>query len=442
MLLPGLGRLLTLEPERRITVIGSGRAPAEQAEWEQTLKEAFTDAGADGPAVQHTVATTRYLSADSSDPDDLRRLLEACEGVPAVYFALPPAATSRAVEALGEVPLPAGTVLALEKPFGADADSAAALNRRLAGLIPEEQVFRIDHFLGKSTVLNLLGLRLTNGIFEPLWNRERIAAVDIVFDEELGLEGRAGYYDHAGAMVDMIQSHLLQVMSLVAMEPPASVGHQDLRTAKTQVLRAFHLRDDDAVRASRRARYTSGTVGGGALPSYADEEGVDPARETETLAEVVVEVHSWRWAGVPFTLRSGKALGHPRKEITLTFRDAAHVPDGLGGVEQPTVLRICLEPDRMLLELNVNGPGDPFVIERARLAADLGAGELDAYGEVLQGILNSDPTLSVNAEAAEQSWRLIDTVRGAWKTGLVPLEEYPAGSRGPEDWTQTATPTP
>lgn len=338
------------------------------------------------------------------------------------------------MEALGTVPLPAGTVLALEKPFGTDADSAAALNRRLVGLVPEEQVFRIDHFLGKSTVLNLLGLRLTNGIFEPLWNRERIAAVDIVFDEELGLEGRAGYYDHAGAMVDMIQSHLLQVMSLVAMEPPASVGHRDLSTAKTQVLRAVHLRDDDAVRASRRARYTAGTVGGRALPSYADEEGVDPAREAETLAEVVVEVRNWRWAGVPFTLRSGKALGQPRKEITLTFCDAPHVPDGLRGVEQPTVLRICLEPDRMLLELNVNGPGDPFVIERARLAVDLGAGELDAYGEVLQGILDGDPTLSVGPEAAEQTWRLIDTVRGAWKTGRVPLEEYPAGSRGPDAW--------
>lgn len=432
LLLPGLGRLLTLEPERRITLVGSARAAAGQAGWKEILNKAFADAG--GPAVRHTLDTARYVSADVSDPEDLHRLLQACDGVPALYFALPPAVTARAVEGLGKTGVPEGTVLALEKPFGTDTGSAAELNRFLAGLVPDEQVFRVDHFLGKSTVLNLLGLRLTNRIFEPMWNRDHIAKVDIVYEEELGLEGRAGYYDRAGAMVDMIQSHLLQVMALVAMEPPATVGPVDLRAAKSQVLKVARLWAADPAQASRRARYTAGTINGRRFPSYTEEEGVDPARETETLAEVVLEVTNRRWAGVPFTLRSGKAVGRRRQEIVITFHQVPVAPGGLHGIQGPTVLRISLGSGGMSLELNVNGPGDPFVMDRATPSADFGPGRLDAYGEVLQDILDRDPTLSIRAETAEQSWRIIDQVRAGWKAGRVPLEEYPAGSPGPASW--------
>lgn len=431
LLLPGMGRLLTEQPERRITLIGAGQQPRKDSWWPETVGSAFKTVDAGGPAVDHALDNARYFTADASSAGDLRQLIEASAGTPVIYFALPPAVTVKAVQALHDVELPEGTVLALEKPFGSDRESAASLNRMVARLVPEEQVFRVDHFMGKSTVLNVLGLRLANRIFEPLWNRDYIDAVEIVYDEELGLEGRAGYYDRTGAMVDMIQSHLLQVLSLVTMEPPASLEPDELHGAKVQALRMVHLWADDPVRASRRARYTEGVARGRSLSSYTDEEGVDPARETETLAELTVEVRNWRWAGVPFTLRSGKAIGQPRKEIRVMFRGVPHLPDALQGIDQPTVLHIYLESGGIRLEVNLNGPGNPFELDRCALTAELGPGRLDPYGEVLQAILDHDLTLSLHAEAAEQSWRLIDQVREVWDQGQVPLEEYGAGSPGP-----------
>jgi glucose-6-phosphate 1-dehydrogenase len=435
LLLPGLGRLLTEQPDRRLRLIGADRAERDDESWAGTVRAAFESVDAAGPAVDHVLAESRYLVTDASDPGDLRQVLDAATGIPALYFALPPAVSAAAVRALDGLELPEHTVLALEKPFGVDERSAAELNRDLTSLVAEEQVFRVDHFLGKSTVLNVLGLRFTNTLFEPQLNRDRVAKVEIVYDEKLGLENRAGYYDRAGALVDMIQSHLLQVMALITMEAPSSVEAADLRAVKTEALRAVRPWAGDPVAAGRRARYTAGTVDGRRLPSYADEDGVDPQRETETLAEVTLESCTWRWAGVPFVLRSGKALDRPRREITITFRDIPHVPTGLHGSTEPTVLHICLGPDGMVLELNVNGPGDPFSVERTQLGADFGAGRLNPYGEVLHGILDRDPILSIRGEAAEHAWRIIDQVRAAWGSGRVPLDEYPAGSTGPAAWS-------
>ena len=243
--------------------------------------------------------------------------------------------------------MPEGTILALEKPFGTDLDSARALNRRLEQLVPERQIHRIDHFLGKSTVLNLLGLRFANRIFESVWNADNIAEVEITFDERLALEGRAGYYDKAGALADMLQSHLLLVLALVAMEPPSSLEPDDLRGAMAQALRATRVWDGDAAAASRRARYTAGTMGTRQLVPYTEEPGVDPARETETLAEVRLGIENWRWAGVPFILRSGKALSDDRKEIVVTFKDVPHLPTGFSGAHGQSRLRIALTPDEI-----------------------------------------------------------------------------------------------
>jgi glucose-6-phosphate 1-dehydrogenase len=434
LLLPGLGRLLTEQPERRIRLIGADLAPRDGEQWEATVRAAFDSVGATGTAVHHTLEDTDYLVADASSAEDLARLVGAATGIPALYFALPPAVTARAARALHQVQLPAGTVLALEKPFGTDQASATELNGDLLARVGDDQIFRVDHFLGKSTVLNVLGLRFTNQLFEPLWNRDHIAKVEIVYDEALALENRAGYYDRAGALIDMIQSHLLQVMALVTMDAPVTVHAEDLRAAKTEALRSVRPFAGDAVTASRRARYTAGTIDGRGLPSYVDEAGVDPARGTETLAEVSLESTTWRWAGVPFVLRSGKALAQPRREIAVTFRDVPHLPEGLIGTTDPTVLRICLGPDGMILELNINGPGDPFVVDRSRLTADFSPGRLNPYGEVLHGLLDRDPTLSIRAEAAEHSWRIVDQIRAVWQAGEVPLEEYPAGSAGPAHW--------
>ena len=217
----------------------------------------------------------------------------------------------------------------------------------LATLVPEDQIHRVDHFLGKSTVLNILGLRFANRLFEPTLNAEHVAAVDIVFDESLALEGRAGYYDTAGALVDMVQSHLLQVLALLAMDAPPTIDARELRDRKAQVLRATRLWDDDVRASTRRARYTAGEIDGRRLPAYADEAGVDESRGTETLAEVVLAVDTWRWAGVPFRLRSGKAMSATRKEAVITFKQPSRVPDGLTGYERPDRLRIGFGPDRL-----------------------------------------------------------------------------------------------
>ncbi|GAA3870882.1 glucose-6-phosphate dehydrogenase [Leifsonia kafniensis] len=415
-------------------LIGAASDALSADEWRNVVRTSFAEAEASGVAVDHLIATTSYHQADVTDPASLVALLAECEGTPAIYFALPPAVTTRVCAALAEVKLPPGIELALEKPFGVDEAAAVALNAQLAALVPEAQIYRVDHFLGRSTVFNLLGLRFANRIFEPLWNNEHIARVDIVYDEQLGLEGRAGYYDKAGALVDMIQSHLLQVMAVVAMEPPSTLGAADLRDAKGIVLRATRIRGGSPKRASRRARYAAGVVDGHPLPAYADEKGVVASRATETLAEMTVEINTWRWAGVPFTLRSGKALGEHRREIVVTFKPASHLPVGLRGRDDPTVLRIFLAPDEMSLEINVNGSSDPHVLERARLDVTFGPGELLAYGEVLEGILDGDPALSVRGDTAEECWRIVAPVVTAWRENSVPLEEYPAGTAGPAEW--------
>ena len=437
LLLPARGKLLAVEGGRRVRLGGAGTEQLDSEGWRSLLGTALdADPGA-GPALEALLADTAYVSADVTSEAGLRDVLAACEGPTAIYFALPPAVTIKACEALQRNGVPEGTVLALEKPFGHDADSARQLNELLLRLVPESRIHRVDHFLGRSTVLNLLGVRFANRVLEPVWNSEHIERVDIVYDEQLALENRARYYDHAGALVDMIQSHLLQVLAFFAMEPPASVGEADLRDAKGIVLRAIRLWGDDPVAASRRARYTAGRIGERDLPAYVDEDGVDPANNTETLAEVTLEVATWRWAGVPFTLRSGKAHGHRRREVMVTFKPAERLPDGLEGDAQPDILHVALAPEVVSLELNMNGPGDPDILNREVMEADFDPGRLDAYGEVLRGILDGDPALSIRGDNAEQCWRILEPVLLAWREDRVPIEEYPAGAAGPPTWRTT-----
>lgn len=433
LLLPALGELLMEERERRVHLVGAGSTPMEEDAWRDRVDEAFRSVGAE--EALERVRLGPFLVTDASTADGVRTVVEAASAGPLVlYFAVPPAVTASACAALEPSDLPPGTMLALEKPFGTDEPSARKLNQTLQGLVPESQIFRVDHFLGRSTVLNVIGSRTANRIFEPIWSHRDIESISIRYDESLGLEGRAGYYDGAGALVDMIQSHLLQVLAIVAMEPPATLDEVDLRDATAAVLRATHLWNDDPVGSSRRARYTAGTVGERRMPSYVDEAGVDPARETETLAEITCEVRTARWAGVPITLRSGKALGDPAREIVVRVKPVRHVPTGLTGEAPGTVLRFSLGPDRLAVELNVNGGDDPFALHRAVLEADLGLGAQRAYAEVLAGILDVDATLAVRGDAAEQCWRIIAPAQDAWRRGEVPLDEYPAGSAGPSGW--------
>ncbi len=435
LLLPGLGSLLAAGGTRPLQLIGTGRSERDQDEWRETVKKAFDDAGATDDAAQAVLESTQYVQADSSEREELQRLLDACTGTPILYFALPPTVTISVCELLEQMDLPEGIVLAMEKPFGSDSSSAEELNRTLSRVVPEERIFRVDHFLGTDNVLNLLGLRFANRLFEPVWNSENIERVEITYDEDLGLEGRAAYYDSAGALVDMIQSHLLQVLAVFAMEPPASIDAVDLRSLMAQVLRATEVAGGDPVASSRRARYTEATVEGETVPAYADEEGVDPSKKTETLAEVTVTVQNRRWAGVPFVLRSGKALSENRKNIVVTFKPVPALPSGLRGQAQPDRMVIDLKQHRVALDLTMNGSADPFVLEQAQLEAELRGADLTPYGEVLRGILANDPTLSVRGDVAERCWRIVEPVLEAWREDRVPLDEYPAGSTGPSSWT-------
>ena len=431
LLLPGVASFLASSQGRSLEIVGVDRNEVSNADWRARVATAFE--AYPSPLGKRVAKASRYIQGDATSADDLRAVLDAATGRVAIYFALPPAVAMLACTALSTLDLPAGISLVLEKPFGTDLRSAQKLNRLLETMVPEHQVFRVDHFLGKSTVLNLLGLRFANRIFEPLFSSENVAKVEIIVDERLGLENRAGYYDNAGALADMIQSHLLLVLALTAMEPPASVDADDLRGAMAQVLRATRPWRKNGT-SSRRARYGAGSIEGRKLPAYVDEAGVDPHRRTETLAEITLAIDNWRWAGVPFVVRSGKALAENRQDVIVTFKEVPHLPTGLTGVPGPSRLRVSLKPATLDLDLVINGEGDPFTLDTSILHAELGEPELSAYGEVLAELLEGDPIISVRGDVAEQCWRIVEPVLAAWRKDKVPLETYPAGSLGPSGW--------
>jgi glucose-6-phosphate 1-dehydrogenase len=437
LLLPGLGSLLARDTQRSVRIVGSDARPVDEQAWRDKVTKAFTDEGVAKDSAAYTAATqAEWVTSDVTDVESLTSLLATAGGDPLVlYFALPPAISMKAVDSLQQSGVPEGTQLALEKPFGGNAEGATSLNAKLLTLVPESSIHRVDHFLGVSTVLNVITLRFANRLFQPVWNADNVQSIEIVYDEPLTLEGRAIYYDKAGAMIDMIQSHLLQVMALVTMEAPARIGPVELRDMTTQALRATEPWGGDFVTSSHRAQYVAGTIGDRQVPDYTAEPGVDPARHTETLAQVTLEVHNERWAGVPITLRSGKSIGSARKAIIVSFRDVRHVPHGLTGQDTPDQLVLNLEPHQLELHLTTNTAGDSLGLQQSTLAADLLESVLTPYAEVLAGILDGDPTLTVRGDAAEECWRIVDGYQKAWAAEQVPMETYPAGSDGPEGWT-------
>jgi glucose-6-phosphate 1-dehydrogenase len=348
-------------------------------------------------ARRESLRRLRYRRFDADDPATVAAAVRAFDGAGpvAAYLALPPALFPATLRALGAAALPRGSRIAVEKPFGADLDSAVALNALLAEVSggDEAAVTRVDHFLGMAVVQ---GLREVGAAQEG----RSVRQVDVVWEETLGLEGRADFYDSTGALRDVLQNHLLQALVLLAMEPPATGGEQDLHAAKLDLLRSLRLADAaDPAACTRRARYTAGTLAGtaAAVPDYAAEEGVAPARGTETFAEVVLAVDTPRWAGTRFVLRTGKALGADRKGV------AVH-----------------------------GGAGPQWVpLEEPDSGAGRAPGELAAYCRVLTDVLTGGSVTSVSAAEAEQAWRVVDPALRAWAAGTVPLLEYPAGSAGP-----------
>lgn len=446
LLLPGLARLIATGRVPGLVVAAAGSPDFTAKDWSERVSTVFAGAkekaNDDGARDLDAIAAgSTYRSLDVTAPGELGSLLAETEGPTAVYFALPPAVSQKACEVLQPAEVPAGTSFVMEKPFGSSAASAHDLTATLTRLVPEGNIHRVDHFRGKATVFNILGLRFANRFVEPLFSNEHVAKMEIFYDEDLALEGRAGYYDKAGALRDMIQSHLLQILALLTINAPATLGERDLRDHIGAVLRAASVPQDFA-KSTRRAVYTAGTSRDRPVPDYVAEDGVDAGRGTETLAEIEVRINNARWAGVPFILRSGKALGRKRKEAVVTFKPVAHLPGGFKGCDSPTRLRIGFGPDTLDLELDVNGPGDMFTLDRIDLSAELNSPDLLPYGEVLLGVLSGDATLSVRGDTAEQCWRIVEPVLAAWAADEVPLEEYAAGSEGPDSWATSAPQQP
>jgi glucose-6-phosphate 1-dehydrogenase len=394
-----------------------------------------------------------YVPGDVSRPEDLAALDARLAALPSAsgpsprrlfYLSLKPDLFLPAVENLMAASLlrrseeGRGRVI-VEKPFGHDLASAHAINDRLHELLSERQIYRIDHYLGKETVQNLFALRFNNAIFEALWNRVHVELVQITVAEELGVgQGRAGYYDRAGALRDMLQNHMLQILALVAMEPPGSLHPEAVRDQKVTVLRNLRI-----ALPAVRARYGAGPAGG----PYLEEEGVAPGSTTETFVALRAEVNTWRWAGVPFLLRHGKRMPRRFSEIKVQFRVPpiqlfdrvdAELPRSLDGevcTLRPNVLTLSLQPREALsLSFGVKAPGVGMTMAPAHFGFDyrdrFGAATTPAYERLLLDAMQGDPTLFLRADEVEAAWRFADRVRETWNLDLL---EYAAGSWGPPE---------
>ena len=332
-----------------------------------------------------------------------------------------------------------GSRVVLEKPLGSDLASAREVNAEVAEVFPESATYRIDHYLGKETVQNLLVLRFANVFLEPLWNSRWIDHVQITAAETVGVGGRRGYYDHAGAMRDMVQNHLLQLLCLTAMEPPSSYDRDAVRDEKLKVLQALTPLTGDRVETDTvRGQYGPGTVDGEEVVGYLDEAGGPPTGDTETFVALRADICNWRWAGVPFYLRTGKRMEHTRSEIVVRFREVPHTifpgADGLAGAGE---LVIRLQPDEGIhLTMSAKEPGAGVprlrpVPLRLSFAETFPTRSPEAYERLLADVLAGDPTLFMRRDEVEAAWRWVDPVIEAWTDRNTPPEIYPSGSAGP-----------
>ena len=332
----------------------------------------------------------------------------------------------------------------IEKPFGHDLDSAKRLNREVGKVFRESQVYRIDHYLGKETVRNLLVFRFGNGIFEPLWNRRYVDHVQITVAESIGIENRGSFYEETGASRDVLQNHLLQLVSLVAMEPPATFEADPLRDEKVKVLRAISPVDPltDAV----RGQYSSGWVAATAVPGYREEADVDPQSETETFIAARLTIDDWRWSGVPFYVRTGKRLPKRSTEIAIQFREVPHrLFQGAGSDPDPNLLAIRIQPDEgIMLRFGAKVPGLGMAIRPVTMDFTYGSAfsvdSPDAYETLILDVLQGDASLFTRADEVEEAWGIVDPLIEAWATSPAPdFPNYDAGTWGPQTADELVT---
>jgi len=336
----------------------------------------------------------------------------------------------------------------IEKPFGTSLAEAEQLNRELLSVFEERQVFRIDHYLGKETVQNLLAFRFANGMFEPWWNRNFIDNVQITAAEDVGVGSRAEYYDKVGALRDLIQNHMLQLLCHVAMEPPVDFSADEVRNEKVKVLRGIPTPTPEGVpKIAVRAQYGPGTVGGEAVPGYVEEPGVRPDSTIETFTALRLEIDSWRWAGVPFYLRTGKRLPRKVTEIAVMLKPVPHLgfsQEGSIGV-RPNVLVLTIQPNEgVSMSLAAKIPGTRMRIRPVNMEFLYGSSFLsqspEAYERLILDVMRGDATLFTRNDEVEEQWRVCDPIVHTWEQMPGPLPQYPAGSQGPPEANQLMTP--
>lgn len=384
-----------------------------------------------------------YVPLDATHADDFRRLAEKVDPAAglAIFLSTAPSLFKATIAGLESAGICGPRVrLALEKPLGNDLASSREINDAVAGAFPEERTFRIDHYLGKETVQNLLALRFANSTFEPLWNSSHIDHVQITVAETVGLEDRGGYYDGAGALRDMVQNHMLQLVALVAMEPPVEFDATSVRDEKVKVLRSLRpISADDVATHVVTGQYGEGAVGGKPVASYWDELGRQS--ETETFVALKAQVENWRWAGVPFYLRTGKRMATRKTEIFIQFKCVPHsIFAARGARTQANKLVISIQPEENIrLLVMAKTPGlDREGIRLREVPLDVGLADAFAdhrrriaYERLLLDLIDGDPTLFVRRDEVEAQWQWVDGVRAAWKeAGLTP-KAYGSGSWGP-----------
>jgi len=457
-LLPALYHLEALgqlAPATRI--LGFGRRNWSDADWRTEVArtlEGRARGGLESEVLERFAARLQFVNGDLTEREAFARLSERLLGDPAMpanrvfYLAIAPSHYGEVAELLAAEGLneqgEGWSRLVVEKPFGFDLESAQILDEKLHRRFAEDQVYRIDHYLGKSTVQNVLVFRFANLMLEPLWNRNYIDHVQISHGEARGIEERAGFYDGVGALRDMIQSHLLQMLTLVAMEPPPSLDAEALRDEKVKVLRSIRPIPRQAVHAHAfRAQYRAGELKGAKVAGYLEEPGVGHNSTTETYAALKLYIDNWRWRNVPFYLRTGKRLAETNSLIAIRFK---HPPQQLfrhTAIEQlqPNWLLLNIQPHEcMRVEIQVKQPGLEMRTQTERLDASTctlpGGGQIDAYEALILDVIEGDHSLFLRYDEVNWAWRVVDPVLKLWATERDFIHTYPAGSWGPAEATR------